>query len=684
MMKVTYNWLREFVEIEISPQELAEKLTLVGLEVTSLERFEDDWVLEVEVTTNRPDWLSVVGIAREISAITGKRFKFLSPERRIPKPRNSLLPFKIKIDDKKGCLRYVGRIIENVEVKPSPPWLQKKLLAVGLRPINNIVDITNYCLLESGQPLHAFDYEKIEGGIIIVRKARRGESIVTIDDKKHELDETVLVIADEKKPIAIAGIMGGRNTEVTESTKTVLLESAYFHPIIIRHASQKLGLVTESSYRFEREVDLDTVLNASLRATDLIEEFASSPKKVMVSKLKDRGLKKRGEKEILLSLKRVNKFLGREISSQEIEKILKRLGFFIKKKKEFLKVKPPRFRQDIEIEEDLIEEIARIYGYDKFPLTLPAPMKEVISEAPLDKIRGIIYETLLSLGFNEVITYSLVGEDILRKVNLSDKKEWVRLNNPLSKGQEFLRPTLVASILEVVCQNLKHQVENIKIFEWGKIYLNREGFPEIPHLGICHTGSSFLGWLKKEEKMGFYDLKGIIELILSQIGIKKVNFLRKDCPYLERGYSAEIEVEKEAIGFLGKIKGEVQKNFDLPPEIYWAEINLNKLVLFSSFEKKFAGLSKFPFVLRDISFVVEEKIPYEELEKFFKDFPTDLLKEITLIDVYQGENIPSGKKSLTFSLKFQSDQRTLCAEEIEALMDRIRQLLKEKFKVELR
>ncbi|MCM8783873.1 MAG: phenylalanine--tRNA ligase subunit beta [Candidatus Omnitrophica bacterium] len=684
-MKVTYNWLKDFVEIRTTPQSLAEKLTMAGLEVVSLEEVDKDWVLEIEVTTNRPDWLSIIGIAREVSAITGGKFKVSSIKNTTCHLPLTRLPFEIKIEDKKGCPRYIGRVIENVEIKPSPSWLQKRLTAVGLRPINNVVDITNYCLFETGQPMHAFDYEKIENQTIIVRKAKDKESIVTIDGEERKLDSSMLIIADKIKPIAIAGIMGGKNTEVSEFTKTVLLESAYFDPLTIRGASQKLGLVTESSYRFERKVDLDTVLNASLRALELFEKYASFKKKILVSKIKDVGSKKDKEKTISLNTEEVNKFLGEKISSSHIEKILKRLGFSVKRKKDLFEIKPPFFRRDIVIEEDLMEEIARIYGYDKFPLTLPQEeISQAIPPAPLYKTKMIFYEILTGLGFSEVITYSLVGKNLLAKVNLSDEKEWVKVLNPLSKEQEFLRPTLLASILEVIAHNLKYQTENLKIFEWGKIYFHKELPQEIPYLGICLSGKTSLGWLKKEEELSFYDLKGVVELVLGHLGIKKVNFLKKESSYLEKGYSAEIAFGEESLGFLGKVKEDIQRQFDLPTEVYWAELDLNKVVFFSSFEKRYVSLPKFPFVLRDISFLVKEDIAYEKIEGFLKNFPCALIKEITLIDVYKGANIPLGKKSLTFSLKFQSEQRTLRDEEVEESLVKLRKGLEEEFQAELR
>ncbi|MCX5657054.1 MAG: phenylalanine--tRNA ligase subunit beta, partial [Candidatus Omnitrophica bacterium] len=325
-MKVTYNWLREFVDIKILPEVLAEKLTMAGLEVVSLERFSDDWVFEIEVTTNRPDWLSVIGIAREVAAITGKKFKLpqeiavkvKSKKEKVKNVKHK--PLEIKIEDKTGCLRYVGRIIDNIKIGPSPEWMRKKLESVGLRPINNIVDITNYLLFETGQPMHAFDYDKIEEGMIIVRRAKSEEKIVTIDAEERILDRSILVIADKKRAVAVAGIMGGKDTEVSEATKTVLLESACFEPVVVRKGSKKLALATDSSYRFERGVDLSTVLTASERAAKLIKEFASSLGAEVGGVLKDTGTKVQKERKISLSSEKVSSVLGKKISLSEIKK----------------------------------------------------------------------------------------------------------------------------------------------------------------------------------------------------------------------------------------------------------------------------------------------------------------------------------------------------------------------------
>ncbi|MCM8799077.1 MAG: phenylalanine--tRNA ligase subunit beta, partial [Candidatus Omnitrophica bacterium] len=411
-----------------------------------------------------------------------------------------------------------------------------------------------------------------------------------------------------------------------------------------------------------------------------------SREKIRVSKIKDIGRKEEREKLISLNPQRLNNFLGKEIPPSEIEKIFSRLGFSVRKKKDFFIIKPPLFRRDIEREEDLIEEIARLHGYEKIPLTFPESRKipSLINEDGLRRIEKIVYEVLTGLGFNETITYSLVSRESLQKVNFQNEESWIKVSNPLSKAQEFLRPTLLVSLLEVVAYNLKHQKDSVKIFEWGKIYLVKETPREIPSLGLCLSGESFLGWLKKKEKLGFYTLKGVVETIFSQLGIKEVDFLSQEKPFFIPAYSAEIKFKGESLGFLGKIKEDIQNNFDLPLEAFFAEIDLTQLTKFASFAKRYVNLPKFPFILRDISFLVDAGINYGDLRKFFQEFPSPLIQEINLIDLYRGENIPAGKNSFTFSLKFQSPERTLREEEVEEVMREIRQGLKEKFSAEIR
>ncbi len=681
----------------MSAQSLAEKLTMAGLEVVSLEKLADDWVLEVEVTTNRPDWLSVTGIAREIAALTGKKLrlpqatgyrlqaKTKSPEHVTCSPK----PLSIEIEDKKGCPRYIGRVINNVEVRASPDWLKNRLESVGLRPVNNIVDITNFCLLECGQPLHAFDYAKIEAGTIIVRRAKEKEKIITIDGEERLLDSSILVIADKSRPVAIAGIMGSKDTEVSEKTKTVLLESAYFDPLTIRRASQKLDLDSESSYRFERGVDLETVFWASLRAADLFKEFATSSKGgLTIGRMEDNGLKKEKEKKISLNILRLSRVLGKDISVSEVERILRGLSFSLQKKtKGNLEVKVPSFRRDVEEDVDLIEEIARLYGYDKIPLTLSSLREPegITLESGISRPQKIIQETLLGLGLDEVVSYSLIGRGLLEKINFSIDETLLKISNPLSAEQEFLRPTLIGNLLEVIAHNTKRQMEDLRLFDSGKIYLKKNHQPqEFPCLGLALSGRRYADWLRKTALIDFYDLKGIIEAVFCKLNISEFLIEPKALPCFSAACSVELKIHNQTIGFAGEISELVLKNFDLMQKVFLAELNLEKIFPFADYQKKFSSLPKYPAVMRDISFIVDEKIPYAELGNFFKENRYGLVKEINLVDVFKGGNVPAGKRSLTVSLKYQSPQRTLRDAEIDEIEARIRHGLVERFGAQMR
>jgi phenylalanyl-tRNA synthetase beta chain len=691
-MKVTYNWLKDYVEIKIPPRALAEKLTMAGLEVVSLERRADDWLFEIEVTTNRPDWLSVIGIAREVAALTGKKLKLpkitkisLTANRR---PQTAK-PLRIEIEDKRGCSRYIGRVINNIEVRPSPDWLKKRLESVGLRPVNNIVDITNFCLLEWGQPLHAFDYAKLSGGEIIVRRARNAEKIRTIDGEEKNLDDSILVIADKTGPVALAGIMGGKDTEVNENTKAILLESAYFDPITIRRASQKLSLVTESSYRFERGVDLEAVALAAQRAQDLIIRFAQAEKdKAGKIKIEDAGIRKQKEKKVWFNSAVAPQILGLTIEPSEMERIFRALAFGVRRKaKGVFEVTVPSFRRDVGGEVDLVEEIARIYGYDEVPLTLASPkqLNGIVLEPAKPDFRKSVRETLAGLGLYEIISYSLVSAGLLERIGLPLGEGVLRIANPLSSEQEFLRPTLVASVLHAISANAKHKNTDLKIFELGDIYFKqRQAVKEEPCLAIALMGRRDFDWLRKTAQVDFYDLKGIIEAVFRKINIDDFTMEPKENPFFDSGCSVELKIKNEAVGVAGEVNKTVLSKFDLIQKIFLAELSVEKILSFVDFEKKFSPLPRYPFVFRDISFIIDTKITYYQIQEFFRQNIFGIIREIKLVDVYIGGKIPAGKKSLTFSLKCQSSQRTLQDEEIDEIEANLRQGLVEKFGAQLR
>ena len=676
-MKVTYSWLKDFVDLKITPQELADKLTMAGLEVVSLEEIGGDAVLEIEITSNRPDWLSVLGIAREVSAICGLKLKTPGIKETKIKTKDSL-PLKISVSDKSDCSFYSGRVICEVKVGPSPDWLKKRLESLGCRSVNNIVDITNYILFETGHPLHAFDLDTLNQQEINVRRGHKDEKIVTLDGQQKILTPEVLVIADKNKPVAIAGIMGGKDTEVSFKTRNILLESAVFNPILIRRAKQKLALQSESAYRFERGVDLETAKNASLKAQELILKLAGGKPCVY----KNAGVLKSTNPVINLDVAYVNKVLGVIIPVVKIKQILSRLGLVVKaKSKNTLAAKIPGFRQDLKLPIDLVEEIARIYGYAKIPTTIPAirPGKNIADKT--DILRNI-KNILSGLGLHEVITYSLVDRNLLVKSGINTDRNPIEILNPLSKEQEVLRSTLLPSLIRCLAHNLDQQQESIKIFELASTFSGEANSTrEEPCLGIALCGiNSFLmkqGLVKDEVTL--LHLKGILEILFNRLGIKDFDFIRLD------EHKINIIIGQAEAGFMMDLNRQALDAFDIKNrQVILAELNLEKLFSRINLNKKFSNIPKFPGITRDISFVIKNDVSVKDLLLAIESKGVPLLRQAKVADYYQGKQIPQGFKGLTISCIYRLDERTLTEEEINPLHNEICSLLKERFDVNFR
>lgn len=690
-MRVSFNWIKDYVDIRISPEALGEKLTMAGLEVTSLTRLDQDTILEIEVTPNRTDCLSIVGIAREVAAITDKKLKVP----RTPSFRGtSGLSLPIQIRAKSLCRRYVGRVIKNVKVGPSPAWLIRRLEAMGVRSVNNIVDITNFCLLEFGQPLHAFDLDKLQGRRIIVRRACEGEQIVTIDGVKRELDPTVLVIADKFSPRAIAGIMGGENSEVNDVTTSILLESAYFDPLSIHNTSRKLGLASQSSYRFERGVDLEGVYQASLRATELIKKLAGadakSPKAATVGRLIDKGKKRGRVNKVRLRYAKAGEVLGVEVPPAQIREILRKLQFsIVRKSKESLTVSVPSFRSDITREADLIEETSRLCGYDKIPSSLSRLMPNLsyagggnlFSEVTYSVVRQI----LSTLGLNEIMTYSLISRQALRKLGVSGDNI-ITVKNPLSYEQEILRPTLLAGMLNALLTNINRKNTNLKLFELSRIYLKaaQASTKELTNLCIGIAGKKSDNWMRKADEYCFFDLKGIVEILLNKLGVENFRFSRGERPAFIPGRCAAVMLGEDNFGFLGEVKREILERFDISCPVYACKLQLHKLLAHIRREKRFVPLVRFPSIYRDISLIVPQEVDSEQIVSLVNKFGRDLVAKVTLFDQYFGEQIPSGFRGLSFSIEYCSVERTLTAAEADKLHAQVRQALSKELAAQVR
>ncbi|MFH0764615.1 MAG: phenylalanine--tRNA ligase subunit beta [Candidatus Omnitrophota bacterium] len=688
-MRISYNWLKDYINIKLPPEKLAQTLTMAGLTVDSIRKAGNDHVLEIEVTANRPDWLSYIGVARELAALTGKRLKLP----KIAGRRAGLnLPYdygqkkqgsrvSVKVEDKPLCPRYTARIIRNIKVGESPAWLKAKLEAIGLRPVNNIVDITNFCLFETGEPMHAFDLDRLEGETITVRKSKNSERITTIDGTARALDGETLVIADNSRPVAIAGVMGGLNTEVTGSTRNVLLEAAYFDPISVRRASRRLGLASESSYRFERKVDIANIARSSGRALGLILELAGGEAGEFI----DTGGKIDSKKVITLRLTRLALILGVEIPTKSVKSILTALGVKIKSSsKERLLVTAPSFRHDLNSEIDLIEEIARVYGYDKIPDTIPMIVKQPVREPPEAITDRNIRQSLVGGGCDEIISYSLLNKFVTNMLGIPDSSV-IEIKNPLSAEQEAMRPSLAAGMLNSILWNINRKAKDLRFFELGNIYIKSEGagFIEKKHLSIALAGE-ISSWASGSRQYSFFDLKGIVEALFSELGIEGASYKYEKDDLFSSSACASIEINGEKIGVLGEVSRPALNNFDIKEAVYFCEVCVDSILKRVNLRKRFGELAKYPSVSRDISIVVGKDALNSDIAALIKNTGSPILKEARLVDRYAGKQIPDGKVSLSYRLEYQDLKKTLEEKEVSEVHARILGSLEEKFGARLR
>ncbi|MDI6605532.1 MAG: phenylalanine--tRNA ligase subunit beta [Candidatus Omnitrophota bacterium] len=690
-MKVTYNWLRDFVKIDIPAEGLAEKLTMAGLEVTGLEKKAQDSVFEIEVTSNRPDCLSVLGLAREVAAITGQKLRpprlVHSPQSIVhsPQRKNCRLStvdcrlLSINIENRKDCPLYTAKIIKGVKVGPSPAWLKERLELIGCRSINNVVDITNYVLFEQGEPLHAFDLDRLAGLAIYVRRAKDNERIVAIDGEEKLLGKEALVIADKERAVAIAGIMGGKDTEVTEKTKNVLLEAAIFNPITVRHSRQGLSLQSDSAYRFERGIDLEAVESSSRRAAELIQALAQGE----CILAKSSGKAKAKKKSIILSTADTNKILGTRVSCARIKKILGGLGFKVAPRgKNKLIVGVPAHRQDLKTEIDLIEEVARIHGFDKIPTTLPLLVPKLIPGGEREAV-SVLKNILAGLGLNEVITYSLVDRELLQGFMLPDEQEPVEILNRLSREQEVLRPHLVPSIATRIAYNLNHQQDYVNVFEVAKAFSSSAPGPKeelMLGIALCGIKSHLTEQGLVKERFGLLHLKGILEALFERLGVKNYAFHPRDDHSL-----IGISAGTERIGGIFILGKDLLERLGIKNKtVVAAELYLEKLFSSARPAKSFIAPPKYPGITRDISVVLNADISIQKVLQAAQDTGRPFLCSIKIADFYKGSQIPPGNIGLTISCLYRSGERTLSEEEVNPVHALICRLLEEAFNARVR
>lgn len=679
-MRISLEWLKDYVEIALPLPQLLEKMNMIGLMVESFEKRDEDVILDVETYPNRPDTLGHLGIAREL--VAGLRLHLKEPGWPLAETEQKTSDqVDVQILDHDLCPRYCGAVVRNVAVGPSPEWLRRRVEAMGLKPISNVVDVTNYVLFSTAQPIHAFDLAKISGRKIIVRRAKNLEALRSLEDKDLLLSPEMLVIADEKKPVGLAGVIGGKESSVQEGTQDVFIESAYFDPVSIRKTSKATGVSTDASYRFERGADISFAPKAALMAASLLSRLGGTATQGIV----DVYPNPRKNKTILLRHKRIFELLGLEINEEFILQILSSLEFQIKaQQKGVWQVKIPHFRVDIEREADLIEEIARFYGYEKIPSQFP-PLKTV--EPPLDlnrKRTNKLRQLLFNHGFDEALNFSF--SDPEKEAGLQTGRRAIEIRNPVSSRASILRTTLLGGLLENVVWNKNRGAEAVHLFEIGNVYFwENETSREKLTLALVTTG--ILGaahWQKRNEETDFFHLKGTLESLMVHLRYEPFSFKEEEHAFFEPEYSLALTFKEETVGYFGLLRKSILDSYSLKDVVWAAELDLAALFSKKPQSFQYTQVARFPSVTRDVSFLADRNISYQDIKRVMERLSIPFLREFSLYDRFSGSSIPKDKISLSFRLVYVNPQRTLLTEEVERLQQKIIDALKAKFKFQLR
>ncbi|WP_371369601.1 Phenylalanine--tRNA ligase beta subunit [Sporomusa rhizae] len=650
----------------------------------------DDVVLEFELTANRADCFSIMGIAREIAVLTGATLKkpmLNLKEAGTEKAQNMT---SIQIEDSSLCSRFAARILTNVKVGPSPAWLQHRIQAAGMRPINNIVDVTNFVMLELGQPMHAYDYNLLSRHSLVVRKANPGERLTTLDGVKRELTPDMLVIADAVQAVGIAGVMGGLATEVTFNTQNVLLEAASFKGASIRRTSRALGLRSEASGRFERGVDTVNIMKALDRAATLLEAMGACQ---VCPGVVDAYPNMHLPKQVTFTPAQVNSYLGTDIPAKTMVEILKSLEFDVDAASEKITVTVPTWRGDVSLPADICEEIARIYGFNNIPATTPAGSmaqgKQSYGQSIIDKVKTV----LTGNGFSEVISLSFSHPSAFDKLNIpadSSLRRAIEVLNPITEDFPILRTTLLGGVMDTIVRNLSRKNEDLKIYEIGAIYLPKElplnDLPQEPVM-LCGTmlgKRQTLAWNQTKDTVDFYDAKGTVETILEALGIDEYAVVAEVSPYLHPGKTAAFKVDDELLGFVGEIHPQVLDSYEITKKVYLFELNVGALVKHAAIKINYQSLPKFPAIARDLAIVLPENVSASDVTNAIRANAGPLLTAVQLFDVYTGQQVTKGLRSLAFSLTFQASDRTLTDAEIEEYFKSIIVYLERTFMAKIR
>ncbi|WP_066063628.1 phenylalanine--tRNA ligase subunit beta [Neobacillus soli] len=670
------------MEGKVVPKEYSEGIFVfpadaeVGVDALALLN-RDDEVLELSLTPNRADCLSMLGVAYEVAAILGREVKL--PETNLePAAEKASDYVKIVVEAKEDNPLYVAKLIKNVKIGPSPLWMQTRLMSAGIRPHNNVVDITNYILLEYGQPLHAFDYERLGSKEILVRRAVDGEKFITLDDTERTLTSEHLVITNGVEPVALAGVMGGANSEVSSDTTTVLLESAYFSGGTVRKASKDHGLRSEASARFEKGVDPKRVRAAGERAAYLMAMYAGGEVLEGAAEADTLTIE---PAVVSITLEKINRVLGTELVMADVKDIFNRLQFPVSIEGDLITVTAPTRRGDIRIEEDLVEEVARLYGYDNIPMTLPIGSSTPGNLSDYQKKRREVRQYLEGAGLYQAVTYSLTSEDKATQFAL-EQRDTIRLAMPMSEERSVLRLSIMPQLLEVLKYNSARQNDSLAVYETGAVFL-ANGVDSLPvekeHLAGAITGLMLNNsWQGEKKAVDFYVVKGILEGMFAKLGLtERVQYVQAQVEGMHPGRTAEILLGSEKIGFVGQVHPNVQKELDLK-DTYVFELSLKAVLEANAPVLQYEAIPRFPSITRDIALVVNRETVSGTLREIILTAGAPLLKEVHVFDLYEGDKMEEGKKSIAFSLKYLAPERTLTDEEVTKVHERVLDALKEK------
>lgn len=690
-MKVSYNWLKEFVDIDLAPRHLAERLTMVGLAVDAVEDHGEDAVLEIDLTSNRPDCLSHLGVAREVAAIVDQPLRERASGRAGERALRTGELTSVEITAPELCPRYSARLIKGVKIGPSPDWLVKRLEVMGQRSVNNVADITNYVMLELGQPLHAFDFDMLKGQRIIVRRASEGEKITTLDGEERELTSAMLVIADAERPVALGGIKGGEDSGISDKTVDVLLEAAYFTPQQIRATSKALGLATEASYRFERGTDPEVVARASDRAAWLIAEIAGGTvSDELLDVYPGKEAVHAAQQPIPYRRARYQALTGLNDDLNQAARILTNLGMppvELDEAAQSLKVLPPTWRIDINLEEDLIEEVARISGYDQLQTTLPGSAGAG-SLLPGERERRGVRQALTALGYHEAVSFSFVNAASDALFSEVGEVGRVFLSNPIDVELALMRTNLLGGLLEALGRNFNQGTRSVRLFEFGKCFAHAddERPVETERLAFVATGARNADdWQAGAVRLDFYDLKGAVETLAEVLSLKDLEFTSlESAAYLHPGRAALISQAGHAIGRVGQLHPRIASSYKFKQPVFVAELDFGAMLSCERAEARYRPLPKFPQVQRDVALLIETSVQLAALQSAIFALQIPELSNVRLFDLYAGKELPAGKHSLALTLSYRAADRTLTDEEVNAAHERVVQTLRNQFGAEIR